>query len=140
MKIILNKYLSKNCVLINRPTTYPNEWIDFLQTKVALMSRYKKVETYNFNKHENSKTFASYVSPYGEFNKYEEEYMCAREMFNNIFSKSNISILCFHATRLTKEEIERIKFDGLKNFTLETYIENKIFNLYKDGYISQEEK
>lgn len=110
MYYYLNKYLNQNCVLINRLSTYPKKWVDFLET-------HKKDSYKNDN---------------------ETNEQIIRE-FADLILKSNVEFLCFHATRLTKEEMSSIKKDGLRYFDKNTIYEIKLKPLYENGYINLDE-
>ena len=61
------------------------------------------------------------------------------DCFCNLISRTKFSILCYHFTRLTKEEIEDIKKSGLKIYD-EFSIKEKIEKLYVNRYITYDEK
>lgn len=135
----IDEYLVDNCVLINKPSTYPKQWLEFLSQHKKLIRNFRYVETFNFNAHERAKIEGRDCSRIHEKNKFTEDYNSIVDEFADMILSSNMDFLCFHATRLTNNEIESIKKNGLRTFDCDSVFEYKYKPLYENGYITKDE-
>lgn len=139
MDIFINDYLTENTILLNNPSTYPESWIDFLNQAKPILKIYKSTNTKNENKKRLSKLKGSYIDPSSYRNKFYHIYEKKLEIFKELMHATDFSLLCYHATRLTDEEILKVKNEGLSCFD-KTTIKNKINFLLKCGYITKIER
>ena len=136
MIIHLSTYKKSNTIQINRCSTYPTKWIDYLNNSKKLLRLYRYTKTRIYKTREKLKKQGC-VIPFFQ-NKYEQKYNENLKEFTNIIKNTNFSVICYHATRLTKEEIYSIKKNGLCPFNKES-LSKKINNLYYQKYINAQE-
>lgn len=139
MNVYIDKYLNDDTIIIHKKDSYPKSWIDYLNSKKKFLKKYRYVETFNFNKYEKLKQTTGYADPFLKMNKYHDKYEEYFNEFHNIVKNTHFTLICYHATRLTKYEVNDIRENGLRCFDKET-ITKKIDLLYNNKYISLKEK
>lgn len=133
----ITKYLNNETFLINDKNTWSKDLLGLIENTKSLVRKYKYVETYNFNLRETAKecTPIIYKNMHRENNYYDDfEYL--KECLK--FELQKLTIIGYHATRLTNEEISKIKKGGLMTSSKKNcYM--RADNLQLDGYITNEE-
>ncbi len=135
--IDITKYLNNETFLINDKNTWHKDLLDLIESNRPLIRKYKYVETYNFNLHEAAKecTPVDYKN-LDRTNNYNDDFESLKECVK--FELKKLTIIGYHATRLTNEEITKIKKDGLITSSKENCYK-RAENLLLDGYITKEE-
>lgn len=134
--IDLAKYLNKETFLINDKNTWHQDLLDLIESNKPLIRKYKYIETYNYNLHEAAKRCKPSNFENSSKNKYYDKVEELKEYVSNELKK--LTIIGYHATRLTKEEIAKIKKEGLVTSSKENcYIRAE--ELFLNGYISRDE-
>lgn len=118
MDIYLNQYINSNTIIINNISTYPNEWLVFLDKIKPFLKKYRYNKTRNFNKYEKLKRETGRAYPNLKINKHENTRTKYLNQFYSLVCQTQFNLIGFHATRLTKEEIVNIKNYGLHLYNL----------------------
>ena len=135
--IDITKYLNNETFLINDKNTWHQDLLDLIESNKPLIRKYKYVETYNFNLREAAKecTPVNYKNLH-RTNNYHIDLDYLKESVKSELQK--LTIIGYHATRLTNEEITKIKKDGLITSSKEN-CDKRADNLLFDGYITKNE-
>lgn len=139
MDIYLNQYMNSNTIIINNISTYPNEWLVFLDKIKSFLKKYRYNETRNFNRYEKLKLETGRAYPNLKINKYENIHTEYLNQFYSLVCQTQFNLIGFHATRLTEEEIVNIKNCGLHLYNL-TSLKKKIDDLFIFNYINKEDR
>ena len=139
MKLALEKYINDKTILLNKISTYPDSWIKFLKNNYDTVVDYNRIDAENQRKYKDSQLTDNILSQFDLKNKKREDYEKIISEFNALISSTEFKMLCFHATRLTKEEIINIKENGLTPFNSESVKSDKLKNLLKNGYIDKQD-
>lgn len=135
--INITKYLNNETFLINDKNTWHQNLLDLIESNRSLIRKYKYVETYNFNLREAAKecTPVNYKNLH-RTNKYYNDFEYLKKCLK--FELQKLTIIGYHATRLTNEEITKIKKNGLITSSKENCYK-RADNLLFDGYITKDE-
>lgn len=135
--IDITQYLNNETFLLNDKSTWHQDLLDLIESNKSLIRNYNYVNTYNFNLREAAKkcTPINYenlhrTNPYS----YDLDYIkeCVK------YELQKLTIIGYHATRLTNEEIIEIKKNGLiTSSKLNCY--KRADNLLLNGYITKNE-
>ena len=135
--IDITQYLNNETFLLNDKSTWHQDLLDLIESNKSLIRNYNYVNTYNFNLREAAKkcTPVNYenlhrTNPYS----YDLDYIkeCVK------YELQKLTIIGYHATRLTNEEIIEIKKNGLiTSSKLNCY--KRADNLLLNGYITKNE-
>jgi len=133
----ISKYLNNETFLINDKNTWHQALLDLIESNKSLIRNYHYVETYNFNLREAAKqcTPVLYENLY-RTNEYYDEIRYLIDCVADELRK--LTVIGYHATRLTKEEITKIKKEGLVTSSKENCYK-RADNLLFDGYITKNE-
>lgn len=135
--IDISKYLNNETFLINDKSTWHQNLLDLIESNKSLIRNYHYVNTYNFNLREAAKLCTPVndknmdrTNPYS----YDLDYIkeCVK------YELQKLTIIGYHATRLTNEEIIEIKKYGLITSSKENCYK-RADNLLFDGYITKNE-
>lgn len=138
MDLEVRKYKNKDEIIINCFDT----WTSSMQK--LIMENYDTIEKYRRKENENFKLKERYKrenKPYDIFDSKKEYYdaLCElKDKFLDILLTENKPLICFHASRYTDEEKDRILKLGLKTSSKHNLFD-RIQNLLDDGYIDEEE-
>lgn len=133
MDLEVRKYKNKDEIIINCFDT----WTSSMQK--LIMENYDTIEKYRRKENEIFKLKERYKREIFDLkNEYYNTLCELKEDFLNILLTENKPLICFHASRYTDKEKDRIFKFGLK-----TSSKNNLFariqNLLNDGYIDEEE-
>ncbi|MCH5164928.1 MAG: hypothetical protein J1G01_00815 [Clostridiales bacterium] len=133
----ISKYLNNETFLINDKNTWHQDLLDLIESNKPFIRKYKYVETYNFNLHEAAKdcTPVNYKNLH-RTNLYYYDLEYIKECVKSELQK--LTLIGYHATRLTNEEVANIKKDGLITSSKENCYK-RADNLLFDGYITKNE-
>ena len=135
--IDITRFLNGDIILINDKSTWQQNLINIIEKNKSIIRKFNYMETYNYNLHEAAKNcipvkFENLNRP----NKYYDEFTYLKECVK--YELKKLTIIGYHATRLTKEEINKIKKDGLVTSSKENCYK-RAENLLLNGYISKDE-
>lgn len=110
--IDISQYLNSETFLINDKSTWHQDLLSLIESNKALIRKYNYVETYNFNLRETAKkcTPVDYANLH-RTNPYSSELDYLKECVKSELQR--FTIIGYHATRLTNEEIIEIRKNGL---------------------------
>ncbi|MDE7164310.1 MAG: hypothetical protein K2O04_02660 [Clostridiales bacterium] len=133
----ISKYLNNETFLINDKSTWHQNLLDLIESNKSLIRNYNYIETYNSNLREKAKkcTPVNYLDLH-RTNPYYDDLGYVKECVKSELQK--LTIIGYHATRLTNEEIVKIKNGGLITSSKENCYE-RADNLLLHGYISKNE-
>lgn len=134
MKIDLKNYLDERTIILDEFETYPDFVKNIFKANIDIIKAYfvedEKIYLENVKQ--------SYF-PTENRNKYFQQYKYIARVVAEELVEKECKFLGFHATRLLDEEIEDIKCNGLKLFTLEEHFK-KLNNLLRCGFDKNEIK
>lgn len=135
--IDITQYLIENVFLINDKTTWHQDLLDLIESNKSLIRNYHCVEKYNFNLREAAKKRTSV--DYRNLHRTNKYYVEIRHLIECVkYELKKLTIIGYHATRLTKEEITKIKKEGLVTSSIENCYK-RADNLLSNGYITKNE-
>ncbi len=133
----ISRYLNNETFLINDKNTWHQDLLDLIESNRTLIRKYNYIETYNFNFRENAKKCATVnVKKLHRINPYYYDLEYIKECVKSELQK--LTIIGYHATRLTNEEVTKIKKDGLITSSKDNCYK-RADNLLLDGYITKDE-
>ncbi len=135
--IDISQYLNSETFLINDKSTWHQDLLSLIESNKALIRKYNYVETYNFNLRETAKkcTPVDYANLH-RTNPYSYELDYLKECVKSELQR--FTIIGYHATRLTNEEIIEIRKNGLITSSKENCYK-RADNLLLNGYITKNE-
>lgn len=133
----MTKYINNETFLINDKNTWHQDLLDLIESNKSLIRNYHYVETHNFNLREAAKLCTPVI--YENLHRTNEYYDEIRYLIDCVaYELRKFTVIGYHATRLTKEEITKIKEEGLVTSSKENCYK-RADNLLFDGYITKNE-
>lgn len=126
----LDKY-NLNYIQFDVPSTWPNEWISFIEKNKEYFINYLNDENRINKLKENDATMINHF-----LDEYCNKYPLNDKIndFLDILNNTNKEVLCYHCTRLMDFEVYYLKEDGLYQCSNEL-IQTKINLLYDNNII-----
>lgn len=135
--IDISQYLNNDTFLINDKRTWHPDLLDLIESNKSLIRNYHYVNTYNFNLREAAKRCTPVNDKnMNRINPYYDEVEYIKECVK--YELQKLTIIGYHATRLTNEEIIEIKKNGLITSSKENCYK-RADNLLLNGYITKNE-
>lgn len=125
MDLEVRKYKNKDEIIINCFDTWTSSMQNLIIKNYDIIEKYRKKEN----------------KPYDIFdlkNEYYDDFYELKKEFMDILLTENKPLICFHASRYTDKEKDRILKFGLKISSKDNLF-HRIQNLLNDGYIDKEE-
>ena len=138
MDLNVRNYRIKDEIIINCFDTWSNSMQNLLNDSYKIIEKYRKREKEILELKEKYKREDKIYEIFCLRNEYYGIICDLKEKFYNILLSENKDIICFHASRYTNKEKDRIYKYGLKTSSKYNIFE-RIENLLKDGYINDEE-
>lgn len=138
MNLEVRKYRSKDEIIINCFDTWSNSIKDLIRDNYEIIEKFREKEKEIFDLKEQYKRENKIYKIFDLRNEYYDTLDELKERFYNILLSENKAFICFHASRYTNKERDRIIVNGLKTSSIENLF-IRIENLLKDGYINETE-
>lgn len=138
MDLEVRKYKNKDEIIINRFDTWTSFMQKLIRENYDTIEKYRRKENENFKLKERYKRENRTYDIFDLKNEYYNTLCELKEDFFNILLIENKPLICFHASRYTDKEKDRILKFGLKTSSKDNLFD-RIQNLLNDGYIDEEE-
>ena len=138
MDLKVRKYRKNDEIIINCFDTWSKTLKKLVNDNRKLIKKYRKREKQISILTEKYKNENKIYKIPDLKNQFYELYNDLKEKFYNILITENKELICFHASRFTCYEVERIKIEGLKTSSISNLM-NRIDNLIRDGFIDESE-
>ena len=138
MDLRVRNYIKKDEIIINCFDTWPNSLKSLMCENYELINNFRKREKELLSLEERYKHENNTYEIFSLINEFYNTFNELKEKFYNILLSENKPLICFHASRYTNKEKDRIRMYGLKTSSKDNLID-RIENLLKDGYIDEVE-
>ena len=138
MDLEVRKYKNKDEIIINCFDTWTNSLQNLIKENYDTIEKYRRKEKEIFELKEQCKRENKVYNIFDLRNEYYDTICDLKEKFHNILLKENKPLICFHASRYTDKEKDRIYKYGLKTSSKDNLLD-RIQNLLNDGYIDEKE-
>lgn len=138
MDLEVRKYKNKDEIIINCFDTWTSSMQKLIMENYDTIEKYRRKENEIFKLKERYKRENRTYDIFDLKNEYYNTLCELKEDFFNILLTENKPLICFHASRYTDKEKDRILKFGLKTSSKDNLID-RIQNLLNDGYIDEEE-
>lgn len=138
MDLEVRKYKNKDEIIINCFDTWTNSLQNLIKDNYDTIEKYRRKEKEIFELKEQCKRENKVYNIFDLRNEYYDTICDLKEKFHNILLKENKLLICFHASRYTDKEKDRIYKYGLKTSSKDNLLD-RIQNLLNDGYIDEKE-
>lgn len=130
--IYISNYVKSSDFIANIKDSWDCDIMDLISKNKFLITQYKKRETFINNVHAYRKK--RHYKPLE--NKYYPDFQLLENQMTSILRKK--CTICFHSTRYTKEEIERVRKDGLIATNEKSFM-CRIKHLLNEKYITEKQ-
>lgn len=138
MNLDVRKYKVKDEIIINCFDTWSTTMQSLINDNYKIIDNYRKRNEEIYFLREKYKRENNIDKIYELRNEYYDNYNKLKEKFYEILLSEDKSFICFHASRYTEKEKDRIFKEGLKTSSKDN-LYNRIENLLYDGYIDEDE-
>lgn len=138
MDIKPKKYRDKDEIIINCFDTWTNSLKSLINDNYDIIEKYRRKQKEIFELKEQYKLENKIYNILDLRNEYYNTICDLKEKFQNILLKENKPLICFHASRYTDKEKDRILKYGLKTSSKDNLLD-RIQNLLNDYYIDEKE-
>ncbi len=138
MDLNIRKYRKKDEIIINCFDTWSDSMKKLISDKYEIIKKFRKRNEEIDDLKRRYKQENKIYDIFDTRNEYNNAFNELKEKFKNILLSENKLFICFHSSRYTEKEKDRIKEDGLK-ISSKVNLYNRIDNLLKDGYINENE-
>ena len=138
MDLEVRKYKNKDEIIINCFDTWTNSLQNLIRENYDTIEKYRNREKQLYELREQYKRENRIYEIFDLRNEYYNTFCELKEKFLNFLLTENKPLICFHASRYTDKEKDRICKYGLKTSSKGNLL-NRIENLLKDGYIDENE-
>lgn len=138
MDLEIRKYKNKNEIIINCFDTWTNSMQKLINENYDTIRKYRKREKEIFELKKQYKRENKFCDPFNLNNEYYNNLDKLKKIFLDILLTENKPLICFHASRYTDKEKNRILKFGLTTSSKDNLF-NRIQNLLNDGYIDKNE-
>jgi hypothetical protein len=138
MDLEVRKYKNKAEIIINCFDTWTSSMQKLIRENYDTIEKYRRKENEIFKLKERYKRENRTYDIFDLKNEYYNTLCELKEDFFNILLTENKPLICFHASRYTDKEKDRILKFGLKTSSKDNLFD-RIKNLLYDGYIDEDE-
>lgn len=138
MNLEVRKYKVKDEIIINCFDTWSIAMQNLIKDNYKIIDNYRKRNEEMYFLREKYKRENNIDKIYELRNEYYNNYDKLKQKFYEILLSEDKSFICFHASRYTEKEKDRIFKEGLRTSSKDN-LYNRIENLLYDGYIDEDE-